>query len=225
MPNASSPDRFSQVVNGVLAACAVAVTILAVAHELRVTRGNSGDEAPRKVANWTALATSGRRIGPEGATVQIVEFGDFECPACGYFARSVLSTVMAKYPGRVALVFHHWPLSYHRFAYPAARAVECASVQGRFPAMYDLVYRHQDSLGLKSFQSFAADAQVPDTAAFNRCDSVASPVPAIEVDMQVATQLKARATPTIIINGMLYSTPPDSAQVLAIVAAAVRSAQ
>jgi protein-disulfide isomerase len=43
----------------------------------------------------------------------------------------------------------HFPLPMHRFAEPAARVAECAGDQGRFEAMYDLLFEQQDKFGSK----------------------------------------------------------------------------
>jgi hypothetical protein len=92
-------------------------------------------QAPRPVSaavgNWADLEQAGHRIGPASAKLTIVEFGDFECPACGEFEHT-LQQVRRAYPKDVAVVFRHWPLPYHKLAYPAARAAECAADQGRF---------------------------------------------------------------------------------------------
>jgi protein-disulfide isomerase len=149
-------------------------------------------------------------MGPQGAKVTILEFADFECPACRQF-EPTLRAARAKYPSDVAVVFRHWPLPYHHFALPAARAAECANAQGRFEAMHDLLYARQDSLGLKSFASFAADAGVADTAAFDVCNRSGGPVMALAADTTDARQLGGRGTPTVVVNGLLLGVPNGAA--------------
>ena len=109
-------------------------------------------------------------------------------------------------------VFRHWPLPYHPLAYPAARAAECAGVQGKFTEFSDALYAQQDSLGVKSFAAFAADAGVPDLPRFAACGLTNDKIPEVERDTKTALALKGRGTPTIIIDGEMLAGVPDSAQ-------------
>jgi protein-disulfide isomerase len=90
-----------------------------------------------RLDNWLPVAAEGHRLGPENADITVVVFSDFECPMCRTFALETFPEFEARYPGRVALVFRHWPLTGHRLAYPAARASECAAQQGRFFPFHD----------------------------------------------------------------------------------------
>ncbi|MEO5798265.1 MAG: thioredoxin domain-containing protein [Gemmatimonadales bacterium] len=213
----------------VAVACAVVATVTFVRANRSGNRplpsGFVPNQPPTTVKNWEALKSEGHRLGPADAPVTIVEFADFECPACRGFALRSLKMIRAKYPEGVALVFRHWPLEYHRFAYTAARAAECAGVQGRFFEYHDLLYAKQDSLGLKSFQSFAKDAGVPDDGRFISCVSRRDSVPAIKEDVRVVLALRGTGTPTILVNGLQYSTVPDSATLDSIVGSVIHRNQ
>jgi protein-disulfide isomerase len=76
---------------------------------------------------------------------------------------------MEKHPQDVSLVFVHFPLPGHRFARQAARAAECADARGRFPALVSLLYKQQNSIGMKSWGAFAREVGIPDTASFHPC--------------------------------------------------------
>lgn len=159
---------------------------------------------PRKVTNASLYAASGHRIGPSNARVTLVEFGDFQCPACGVFYQT-MKKVQATHPKDVAIVFRHFPLTYHQHAYPAARASECAARQGRFSEMYEVLYSHQSALGTKPLNEFAIDANVSDTAAFGRCVSQNERMAEIDSDIETGRKLGVSATPGILINDLLYS--------------------
>ena len=137
---------------------------------------------------------------------------------CRSFAVKALRGILADYPADVAVIFRHWPLEYHRFAYPAARAAECAAKQGRFDAFHDLVYDKQDSLGLKSFSSFAIESGVHDVNDFDKWNAMTSPVEAIDAGRTDARALKFTGTPAV----LAYSQAPDSAQLHQLVADIVR---
>ena len=77
----------------------------------------------------------------EEAELTIVEYSDFQCPACAGASPSIDSIVEAV-PG-IRLVFRHLPLeSLHDKAYLAAEAAEAAGAQGKFWEMYALLFEH-----------------------------------------------------------------------------------
>ena len=167
---------------------------------------------PRRLEDWSDLVAAGHRMGSSSPRLTILEFADFECPACRSIESSILGPFLAEHPQDVAVVFRHWPLDYHRFAIPAAIAGECADRQGRFEAFYRVAYAKQDSLGLKTFASFAEDALVPDAAAFAACLEDSTAMVRIRQDAKVALALGGRGTPTIAVNGWLFLHPPTRTQ-------------
>jgi protein-disulfide isomerase len=110
----------------------------------------------------------------------------------------------------MALVYRHWPLSYHRFAYPSARAAECAGAQHKFPEFYNFMFSKQDSLGLIAFSDVAKRIGVADVAVFEKCLARPGTVVAIENDISAARSLKGRGTPTLVINGTLLGRVPGA---------------
>src|SRR5262245_11239921 len=83
--------------------------------------------------------------GPQDATITLVEFGDYQCPSCGYYS-PIVNEVLRRYPKDVRLEFHHFPLiQIHQFAMPAALAAEAAGEQGKFWEMHDMLYAKQET--------------------------------------------------------------------------------
>jgi protein-disulfide isomerase len=81
--------------------------------------------------------------GNENATVKIVEYSDFQCPACAQFW-PVVEEVMAEYGDQVSFEYKHFPLiQIHPFAQPAAYAAEAAGQQGKFYEYADLLFANQ----------------------------------------------------------------------------------
>jgi len=208
--------------------CAVTVTALLVRREFFAAPGVS--QTSRKAAtqtpvdDWARYAMSGHRMGPVDAPITIVEFADFECPACGHFTNVTLKQVEASHPGQVAVVFHHWPLTYHRFAYPMARASECAADQGRFREFHDLVYAKQDSLGLKPMEAIAKESRIADVHRFLDCAARGGKLTVIEDDVAAAKLLGGQGTPFVLVNGLAYSSVPDSAALETAFQSALRQA-
>ncbi len=82
--------------------------------------------------------------GPESAKVTLVEFGDYQCPTCGFYHPVVLE-LLKRYPQDLRLEFRHFPLiAIHQNAMAASVAAEAAGEQGRFWEMHDLLFAHQD---------------------------------------------------------------------------------
>jgi protein-disulfide isomerase len=126
--------------------------------------------------------------------------------------------ILASFPSQVRFVYRHWPLENHRFAYPAARAAECAAEQGRLWDMHRLLYAKRDSLGLLSFADFARRAALPSLDQFEACNRRSEPIPAIEGGIRDAKAAGGTGTPTTIVNGVLKRHGVDSAYIARLVA-------
>jgi protein-disulfide isomerase len=105
----------------------------------------------------------------------------------------------------------------HKNAYAAARASECAGEQGRFAAFHDLIFKKQDSLGIKPYSEYAAEAGVPSVSAFDACNSKVDKVSAIETDLAMARRLGLHATPTIMVNDKRFPTNPTTDELVALI--------
>ncbi len=207
------------------ALCTVTVTAVLFLHPSSLPvlgadgRLGSGRTA---VPGWQELVKSGHRIGPKNAALTIVEFGDFECPYCARYALT-LDSVRAKYPKDFAFVFHHFPLNYHRLAYPLARAAECAADQDRFAAFYDTVYEHQARLLSSTPGRIGLQAGIPDSTRYTRCVDNTARVPSIDSDLVRVRTLGVPGTPAIIVAGALYARSPSAAELESMVAKSIRS--
>jgi protein-disulfide isomerase len=210
----------SNLATAVMVACALVVTTLAVKRELFApVAAGQPDMRPRRVDNWERLLQGGQWMGRRDAPVRIVEFSDFQCPFCAK-TQPVLDAVRRRHPGRVAVLYRHFPLdAIHPYARPAAAAAECAAGQGRFEPFVTLLFAQQDSLGKKGWSSFAAEAGVPDAAAFDRCVSDARTLAAVDRDAKAGTDTQVQVTPTLIINGMLHPGALSEAELEKLVAA------
>jgi protein-disulfide isomerase len=89
------------------------------------------------------LSSAGFTKGAETAAVHLVEFGDFQCPACRAYEPFV-RTVMKDFDGKVKFTYKHFPLSGHANAVLAAKAAEAAGAQGKFWEMHDWLFDNQD---------------------------------------------------------------------------------
>lgn len=196
-----------RVLSVVLTVSTVALVTLFAKRELE-TGGSEEGRAPKYHDEWTRVLSLGHRSGQQGAPVVLVEFGDFECPFCRELEAS-LEVVRQRHEERLATVFVHFPLmNVHRFAMPAAEAAECAGQQGRFWEFHDLVFEKQDSMGLKSWLSYAREAGVQDDSAYAECSSGGAVRRRIEEGLELGREIGVSGTPTVMVNGWLY--PPGA---------------
>ncbi len=212
--------NIDRAVSIVLACCAILIAGTMVQRQFGAgTRKNESITDARVTAfsQWSEVQSAGRLLGPEGAKVQIVEFSDLECPFCKRFHRA-LGAVRSKYSADVSLRFVHFPLSMHKFARQAASAAECAHEQGRFGEFIESVFEDQDSLGLRSWGSFAAGAAVADTVRLVTCVRDAVYTDAVDSASRMAERFGVQSTPTVVINGWRLAIPPTEPQLLSIVA-------
>jgi protein-disulfide isomerase len=195
----------STLTSGVVVLCALTLTALVVRREFAASQPQPQRQT---ITEWRQYAAHGQRAGGADAPVTVVVFSDFQCPACRLLADN-LGTLRAKYPGRIAVVYRHFPLPNHPFAMAAAQASECAAQQGRFEAYHNALFREQNAIGDTSWTRFAARAGVPDLASFERCTSETQRSAALARDLTDAKRLGVMATPTLLINGLrLDGTPP-----------------
>jgi protein-disulfide isomerase len=95
--------------------------------------------------------------GSEHARVIVVEYGDFECPSCKV-AAATPSLLIERFPNQVRFIFRNFPLEEaHPHALLAAEAAEAAGAQGKFWAMYDVLFRNQAHLKSADLQRYASE--------------------------------------------------------------------
>jgi protein-disulfide isomerase len=160
-------------------------------------------------------------MGSSASTVIIVEFADYQCPACQAMNHE-LHELRSRYPGRVALIYRHVPItSIHPYAWAAAIAAECAGAQGAFEPYSDLLFASQDSIGAISWLRFAREARVPDEPHFESCIKSRQYNSRVETDARAAQDLKIEGTPTLVINGWLFPQMPTPAELDSIVRSSI----
>jgi protein-disulfide isomerase len=188
--------------------CTLLITGLLVRRELVA---DPGVDKPVKIDRrvWDTLLTGSLRLGPSDAALTIVEFVDFECPACAKFANTVAKLRKA-YPNDFAVVFRHFPLDYHKHAMSLAIGAQCAGDQGRFEAFHDTVFASIRTIGSRSLPELGSAIGIPDTSTFGRCISTRDHQWAVVEDRERAVKLGGTGTPTIVIDGKLMRQLVDS---------------
>lgn len=137
------------------------------------------------------------------AKVVIVEYSDFECPFCSK-AYPTMKAIEEKYGEQVAIVYRHFPLSFHPQAMPAALASECASEQGKFWEYHDALFENQSLLATEYYSKLAGDLGL-DTKKFDSCFSSKKYQSVVSADQASGSASGVNGTPATFINGTLVT--------------------
>lgn len=164
------------------------------------------DLAPLRTPEALVERARGVEIGDPDAPLTIVEFGDFQCPACGAFALRFKPELESTFveTGRARFVFIDLPLvSMHGNAFLAARAARCAEDQGAFWAYHDELFRNQDAWSdlaspYATFGEYAAAIGI-DVADFGACLASQRHTAVVEANAELASKLNINSTPSIIV--------------------------
>lgn len=154
--------------------------------------------------------------GNPDAPITIVEYADFQCPACANFSL-YLNALMSEFPNTFNVVFRHLPLpSIHDKAYISSMAAEAAGAQGKFWEMHDLLFQTQGewhsltesefvdwvkmraealNLGMDQFEEDLLDSDARAT---------------LEQQTEERLNLGVHYTPFVIVNGRIFrDNKPD----------------
>lgn len=193
----------------VLVGCALSVTFAVVRREFALAPIEAATPLHRDIPVTDELLNTGVWMGSRQAPVVIVEFGDFQCPACALAALSIRE-LRTRYGDKVSVLYRHFPLvTIHPQAYMAAIASECAGAQGAFETFHDALFAEQSNLPQINWISFAATADVSSISMFETCLDASWPAERVAEDMRMARQIGITGTPSIIINGRLFSGLPE----------------
>jgi protein-disulfide isomerase len=223
LPGAHKPSNFAVTSGTILAMSKMAKPLIIIVIALVIAGGAAFYMSKQSAvttevsgsSSGDSLAPGGGRVrGAENAALTLVEFGDYQCPSCGYYA-PIVDEMLHRYPQDVKLVFHHYPLvGIHPWAMAAAKAAEAAGDQGKFWEMHDMLYANQEAWSRSQnaesmFLSFAAQIGLDN----NRfMQSMRSPLVEQRVleDVVRAREGKVDVTPTFFINGQRVTSRPDT---------------
>jgi protein-disulfide isomerase len=150
------------------------------------------------------------RVGSDSAKVTIVEFADFQCPACRN-AHPTLKQIVETYKDKINFVYRHFPLPQHKNARLAAKAAEAAGEQGKFWEIYGELYNNQseweasgkpDELFIKYAKNLELDVEdFTDSLKSDKHDAN------IQQDISDGVSLGVNSTPSFFINGKKLDPP------------------
>jgi protein-disulfide isomerase len=157
--------------------------------------------------------TAGKVQGLATAPITLEEYADFQCPACGAYARGAIKQIEEKYVknGTVKIVFHQFAFvgtdqyGTNSESIRAAEAAECANEQNKFWEFYDTLFANQAGENQGAFaddklSGFARGLGL-DMAAFSTCFSSRKYLTSIQSETADGQQRGVSSTPTSFING------------------------
>lgn len=169
--------------------------------------GSSQTSSP--VADQKILIRSdSEKISSSSAKVTIVEFGDYQCPACGA-AEPVVEQILKDYKGKINFVFRNFAFIGQESTW-AAEGAECAGKQGKFWQYHDYLYSHQGGENKGAFskdnlKNFAKTLGL-DSKVFNSCLDSDKYVSKVQEDYSDGQTLGINSTPTFFISKSLKGT-------------------
>jgi protein-disulfide isomerase len=165
--------------------------------------GTSGSALPFSVND------ADQRKGAENGSLVLVEYSDFQCPACSQ-VYPVVKQLVDEFPNDLTVVYRHFPLTQiHKHAPIAAQAAEAAGKQDKFWDMHDVLFNTQSSWSraanpIEDFEKYAESLGL-DVEQFRTDLNSADVRDKVKKDENSARSL--RGTPTFFLNGKQIQTP------------------
>ncbi|HEX5610646.1 MAG TPA: DsbA family protein [Solirubrobacterales bacterium] len=151
--------------------------------------------------------------GESGAPLQLVMFGDFQCPFC-LGAQSVLRRVRERLDGRLLFAFRHLPIpERHPLAPLAAEASEAAAAQGDFWEYHDALFAAQPRLSRETMLEVGRDLGLDAERMASELDSGAHR-DRVARDLASAEASDATGTPTFFVNGERFFGAYDASSLV-----------
>jgi protein-disulfide isomerase len=161
--------------------------------------------------NLPPLTAQGYLLGSPTAPVEVIEFADFECPACGQFATITAPDVRTRLvnTGQVRIRFIDFPLAMHKNTWDASLAAACANDQGKFWQMHDALFANQDRWNGETTSrprgpiSDLAKGIGLDMNKYGACMDSDAHRAQIQANEQEGERRQIGQTPTFIFNGLV----------------------
>jgi len=152
--------------------------------------------------------------GPRTAPVNLVEYGDYECPYTGQ-AYPIVKEIQKHLGDKLLFVFRNFPLrEIHPRAKHAAEAAEAAAAQGKFWDMHDYLFEHQQALDDNHLLKNAAALGI-DTDKFRSEMSGHIYTSMIDRSLGEGIASGVEGTPSFFINGVRHNGSWDLETLLA----------
>lgn len=160
-----------------------------------------------KIINEKEFTSTKNISGSKKAPNTIHILSDFQCPACRYLWDKHLSS-WRKQPKKYRIYYHHFPLDYHKNAFSAAEASECAALKGKFWPFADQLFQEFKGWGRASDQNTSqlyityAEKNGLNRKDFARCLKKHTTQKEVQRQMHINESISITGTPTVYMNGI-----------------------
>ncbi len=170
---------------------------------------------PADIPLPTELTSADQIKGNPESDVILIEYSDFQCPACvSYYY--LVEEILNEFGNHMQFTYRHFPLkSIHDKATLAAQATEAAGMQGKYWEMYSEIFENQavwSSLPVagaeNEFIKYAADLDI-DQKQFIEDINSSKAENLVEAEFQSAVEGGLNSTPTFFLNGERIKNPKD----------------
>lgn len=169
--------------------------------------------APTLTVLATELSPVDHTIGNKESNVILIEYSDFQCPACKQYSE-VVKDVVSEFENHMVFAYRYFPLrKIHKNAGISAQAAEAAGLQGKFWEMHDILFENQEKWSgapenrvVEIFKGYAKDIGL-DVTKFESDISSSSVIEKVDADERSAIKGKVNHTPTFFLNGKEIKNP------------------
>ena len=204
----------------------LAAVLLALVIVLALRNGGDDEEATLSIidqalADLPTEMQNGNKLGNDDAPVKLIQYEDFQCPACLNYTLNIEPFLVEEYvkPGLLQIEFRHLPVVGSE-SVSAGQGAFCAAEQNRMFEYANRLFARQAEGGFQpdrgAFSKEAlvefADALGLDTVAFDACLASPDSLGAVSADQDAATAIGFRGTPSFVINGAPLQSPPQSTE-------------
>ena len=167
--------------------------------------------------NLPPVSSQGYVMGSPTASVELIEFGDFECPGCADYSEMKEPDIRKEYvsTGKIRFRFIDTPLNIHRNTLNASNAAACADEQGKFWEMHDMIFATQHLWNAQAtsdpdshLKSLARQITGIDGSKFDECVSSRRMVPKVQAHLKLANDRGINGTPTFILGSQQFGGLP-----------------
>lgn len=173
--------------------------------------GNSPTENQLSDEKAAPISENDRTKGNKDAKITLIEYSDFQCPACGSYY-PLLKKLNEEFGNQMQFAYRHFPLKQiHNNAEPAAYAAEAAGKQDKFWEMHDIIFENQSQWSsLRNTQSIFekyADSLKLDIQKFKTDMESKEVKEKISADYDSGISAGVNSTPTLFLNGKQITNP------------------
>lgn len=194
---------------GFLASVIITIILLVGGIFLFSSKEGKPQEA-KKVSDEILMPKTAIRTASNPTNINLVEFGDYQCPACGTYHEFV-KKLLAEKESEVNFVFRHFPLTQHKNAQMASLSALSASKQGKYWEMHNKLFESQSEWSTLTdpkdkFIDYARQIGI-DTERFKKDLELTELSDIIKKDMGDGNLVGINATPTYFLNGLKLELP------------------